>query len=143
MDTHNIESSELFIPSSTDVGTFSHELQPDACFNLPNSPTQSILPVLESLYKLYQGPIRPLPFPPPLPRYLFFHVLYHPRDISRLSIRHLHEKHCEKVFKEEVHVDEFTSCYYRETNLKEILLLGTYREQSPNESINEFIKKLS
>lgn len=88
--------------------SFAAQLEPSTSAFFPfYAPTN--LPVLETLHKCFHGPIRPLPVPPAPSNTLFFHAACHLRDISRLTIRRLHEKHCKEIFKEDANIDEFVA----------------------------------
>ena len=138
----NRELQSLAIPSPEELLSFASTLEPSTANLFPECVPTS-MPMLESLCKCIAGPIRPLPTRPDLPNTLFFNVVYHPRDTSQLTIRHLCENHCEEVFKEQCNVDQFMVCYHRDRNLKECLSPSTYREPYPNVSIKEFFKRLA
>lgn len=52
---------------------------------------------------------------------LFLHFVFHPDDISRLSIRQHYNKHCQQLFKAELGVERPTIAYSRPRNLGDIL----------------------
>jgi len=136
------ELNNLIIPSTTRLLDFAADILPAAADFFPTyQPTY--LPVLETLCECIKGPTRPMPAANHKLNTLFFHAIYHPRDISRLTIRKTCEKHCEKVFKEEIGIDKFVVCYHRDKNLKESLTKSTYRDHSPNESVDEFFKNFN
>jgi hypothetical protein len=51
----------------------------------------------------------------------FFHLEYHPCDISRKSIRTLYNKECKDVFETEIGIKEFTIAYSRPSNVTDIV----------------------
>lgn len=134
--------NNLVIPSSAELLEFAADALPTAATFFPSyQPTYS--PALEELCKCVHGPLRPIEVSTMKTNTLFFYAVYHPRDISKLTIRKLHEKHCEKVFKEELRIDKFVVCYHRDKNLKESLSVSAHCEESPNASVDVFFKELN
>ena len=103
---HNEELALLAIPLASELLSFSAQLEPSSLAFFPSC-APNALPVLETLCKCFNGPIMPFPNPSTRLNAFFFHATHHPRDTSRLTIRRLCEKHCEKIFKEEANIDEF------------------------------------
>ena len=100
--------------------------------------------------------------PPPKPAHnirpqdirLFFHLEYHPRDISRQYVRDTYEKVCETpdskghCFKhmptpsgEMLRVDRLTMCYSRPKNLRDTLVPSKLFE-TPQTNVRDILKKL-
>jgi len=134
------ELAAITIPPPNELLTFAAQYSNNNNIPFPSF-VPSKMPALETLYRRVNGPIKPLISSPTPPNTLFFHVMYHPRDISRLTIRKIYEEHCEKVFREEMKVEKFTVCYHRDKNLKEHLSPSAYKSPSPNENISEYFKK--
>ena len=51
----------------------------------------------------------------------FFHLEYHPCDISRKSIRTLYNKECKDILETEVGVKGFTIAYSRPRNVTDLV----------------------
>jgi hypothetical protein len=52
---------------------------------------------------------------------LFFHLPYHPNDITRRRIQQLYNYYCHDTFNTKLDIDKFTVAYSRHKNLKEDL----------------------
>ena len=50
---------------------------------------------------------------------LFFHLQYHPDDISRKRIQELYQEHCGELFRQELNIERPTIAYSRPPNLGE------------------------
>ncbi len=42
---------------------------------------------------------------------LFFHMEFHPGDITQKQVRHLYSKECEDILKAEIGIEQFTLAY--------------------------------
>ena len=116
----------LTIPSPQNFLAFANSIEPSISNLFPDHAPVT-MPMLETLCKCIAGNMRPLPVKSDLPSALFIQVLFHPRDMSRLAIRHLCDEHYEQLFKDKCHIDQFVICYHRDRHLKECLSPSSYR----------------
>ena len=65
----------------------------------------------------------------------FFHLEYHPCDISRKSICALFDKECKDIFESEIGIREFTIAYSRPSNVADLVTTSKlYEVESKNVS---------
>ena len=71
---------------------------------------------------------------------LFLHIVYHPKGISRITLRNLYDQHLQKTLLKYVNINKLTVAYSLPKKLKAILAPSTLY-QSPGKEISTLVKE--
>jgi len=139
---YNHDGQRISIPSPETLLLFADHISNGASYLFPCY-QPLFLPILEMLYCMIYDRHKPPPPQSSPPNTLFFHYLYHPRDISCLTIHRLYDEFLSGVIKQHTSVDRFVVCYHRDTNLKEYLSLSAYKAPSEEEKVSNYFKRFA